>query len=94
VSHLVYRDRLHKSGRFAGQIEPYWPDHDARGLYELADPAFGDQKHHKKNAIFVGSEAAAVSLMKRFGFHMRMRGYFTGQRNLISPEEIKDMPNA
>ena len=91
---LVYRDRLHKSGKLAGQIEQYFSDHDARGLYELADPAFGSEKHHKKNAIYVSTERAAVELVRRYGFHLRMRGYLTGQRNLISPEEIKDMPNA
>ncbi|GAA0481128.1 hypothetical protein GCM10009096_24060 [Parasphingorhabdus litoris] len=94
MKHLVYRDRIHKSGRLVGQVEKYWPDHDSRGLYELADPDFGKEKHHKKNAIYAGSEAAAVSLVKRFGFHLRMRGHLTGQRNLISPEEIKDTPNA
>jgi hypothetical protein len=83
MRHLVFRDRVYRTGKLAGQIETYWPD-----------PAFGVQKHHKKNAIFVGSEAAAVSLVRRFGFHLRMRGYLTGQRNLISPEEIKDLPNA
>ena len=94
MSHLVYRDRLHKVGEFSGQTEMYWPDHDGRGLFELADPFFGNEKHHKKNAIFVGSEEAAVSLVKKLGFHLRMRGSLTGQRNLISPEEIKDLSDA
>ena len=91
---LVCRNRAHKTGKWAGQTEMYFSDHDERGLYELADPAFGGEKHHKKNAIFVSSERAAVELVRRYGFHLRMRGYLTGQRNLISPDEIKDIPNA
>jgi hypothetical protein len=90
VSHLVYRDRLHKGGALAGQIERYWPDPDERGLFELGDPEIKGSAHHKPNAIFVENEAAAVRLVRRYGFSLRMRGEVTGQRNLISAAKIKD----
>jgi hypothetical protein len=87
----VYRERHHKSGQWAGQVERYLPDADARGLYELADPNLGEEKHHKKNAIFASSESVALHLVRKYGFSLRMRGYFTGQRNLISATEIKGL---
>jgi hypothetical protein len=91
MTHLVFRERLHKTGALAGQVETYWPDHDARGLYELGDPKVGKKCHHKPNAIFVENEQAAVRLVREYGFSLRMRGYLTGQRNLISAAEIKDV---
>ena len=87
----VYRERDHKSGQFAGQVERYLPDPDARGLFELADPKLGKDKHHKKNAIFASSESAALHLVRSYGFSLRMRGYLTGQRNLISASEIRGL---
>ena len=87
----VYRERRHKSGRFKGQIERYLPDPDTRGLYELADPKLGREKHHKKNAIWASTESAALHLVKTYGFSLRMRGYLTGQRNLISASEIEGL---
>ena len=90
MSHLVYRERLHKSGPLAGQVERYWPDPDDRGLFELGDPEVKKKSHHKPNAIFVENEAAAVRLVRRYGFSLRMRGESTGQRNLISAAKIKD----
>jgi hypothetical protein len=90
MSHLVYRDRLHKEGVLSGQTERYWPDADDRGLFELGDPEIKEKSHHKLNAIFVENEAAAIRLVRRYGFSLRMRGEFTGQRNLISAAKIKD----
>jgi hypothetical protein len=90
VTHLVFRDRLHKDGPFKGQTERYWPDPDDRGLFELGDPKVGDKKHHKPNAIFVENELAAVRLVRAYGFSLRMKGELTGQRNLISADRIKD----
>jgi hypothetical protein len=91
VRHLAYRDRLHKAGAFAGQIERYWPDADDRGLFELGDPEIKKMSHHKPNAIFVENEAAAIRLVRRYGFSLRMRGELTGQRNLISATKIEDI---
>ena len=89
MKHLVYRDRLHKVGEMTGKTERYWPDADARGLFELGDPEI-EKAHHKENAIFVENEAAAVRLVRKYGFSLRMRGDVTGQRNLISAAKIKD----
>ncbi|EDL50383.1 hypothetical protein [Erythrobacter sp. SD-21] len=94
MTHLVYRDRVHTEGELAGKTERYWPDPDVRGLYELGDPQMGKTKHHKPNAIFVEEQENAVRLVREYGFSLRMRGELTGQRNLISPKEIRDVANA
>ena len=90
MSHLAYRDRLHKEGPLAGQTERFWPDPDDRGLFELGDPEIKGSSHHKPNAIFVENEPAAVRLVRRYGFSLRMRGEVTGQRNPISAAKIRD----
>lgn len=86
-----HRVRRHKSGAFEGRTEHYFPDADENGFYELGDPKRGGEKHHKKNAIFVSSLEMALHLVRTYGFSMRMRGDLTKQRNLISPEEIRDI---
>ena len=90
----VKHHRSIKSGRYAGEVDIYFSDHDSRKLYRLADPAFGDTMHLKRNAIFASSEAAAVHLVRKHGFHLEMRGYLTGQFRLVAPEEIEDIVDA
>jgi len=100
VSHLVYRDRHHLNGDFAGQTERYWPDPDERGLFELGDPRVPkksdgkNQNQRKEYAVFVENEENAVRLVKEYGFSLRMRGELSGERSLIQPDSIKDVPNA
>jgi hypothetical protein len=60
-------------------------------LFELGDPEVKKISHHKPNAIFVENEAAAVRLVRKYGFSLRMLGDVTGQRNLISASKIKDV---
>ena len=72
-----------------GRLEHYFPDRHANGMYELADPARGSDKHHQKNAIFVADVGMAIHLVRQYGFAIRMRGNVTGQRNLISADEIQ-----
>ena len=72
-----------------GCLEHFFPDADANGMYELGDPARGDEKHHKKNAIFVTSIEMALHLVREYDFSIRMRGNVTGQRNLISAQKIE-----
>ena len=100
MKHLVYRDRKHTDGEFNGQTERYWPDPDARGLYELGDPKVPkkpdgkNQNQQKQHAIFVETQENAVRLVREYGFSLRMKGDLTGQRNLIKPDSIKDVTDA
>ena len=84
-----HRVRSHDDGPFAGHLEHYFPDADDRGFYELGDPKRGNEKHHKKNAIFVETIGMALHLVRTYGFSIRMRGNLTNQRNLISADEIE-----
>jgi hypothetical protein len=89
---MIYRDRKHDSGSFAGQLERYKPDpHPRTGFFELGDPAVGRDAHHKKNAIFTETLDAAIHLIRTYGFSLRMRGNLTNQRNLISANEIEGL---
>ena len=72
-----------------GRLEHYFPEEDANGMYELGDPKRGSEQHHKKNAIFVGSIEMAWHLVREHGFSIRMTGNVTGQRNLISAQQIE-----
>ncbi|MGB7404669.1 MAG: hypothetical protein WA906_03185 [Pacificimonas sp.] len=88
----IYRDRIHAAGRFAGQTERYEPSlHTETGMWELADPAIGSDNHHQKNAIFVKELDAALHLIRKHRFSLRMTGNLTGQRNLISAQEIEGL---
>ena len=84
-----HRQRVHTAGEYAGRIEHYFPEPDGDGFYELADPACGSEKHHKKNAIFVKEIDMALHLVRTYRFAIRMRGNLTDQRNLISADEIE-----
>ncbi len=68
--------------------ERYEPAITRRKQYQLADPAFGAEKHHAKNAVYADTLEEAVKLVRQRGFLLWMRGQQTGQRNLISPEQI------
>lgn len=57
------------------------------GRFRVADPRFGNKKHHAENQMPVSTEEELVALIRR-GFHCRMRGERSGQVNLIRPEEI------
>ncbi len=89
-----HRVRRHDTGPLAGTLEHYFPDADENGMYELADPAIGPERHHKKNAIFTSSISVAIHLVCAHGFSIRMRGDKTGQRNLISRNDIQGLPHA
>jgi len=67
--------------------EPFVPHLFRDGLYRVADPAFGSQKHHARNQIAITGPEIAGYL--RRGFHLRMRGEQSGQVNLIRPDEIE-----
>ena len=56
------------------------------GLFRVADPSHGNEKHHRKNQISITEEEIADYVGR--GFHLRMRGEISGQRNMIRPEEI------
>lgn len=56
------------------------------GLYRVADPALGKQKHHAENQIAI-TEEQILEYVRR-GFLLRMKGEDTGQVNLIRPDEI------
>ena len=86
-----HRVRRHDSGPFAGRLEHYFPDANSEGMYVLADPALGSDKHHKQNAVLTTSAATALHLVRTYGFSIRMRGNLTGQWNLIRREEIQDL---
>lgn len=89
---MIYRERHHEAGDFAGQTERYEVSpHPETGLFELGDPAVGKESHHKKNAIFTETLDAALHLVRKYGFSLRMRGNLTNQRNLISANEIKGL---
>jgi hypothetical protein len=60
-------------------------------MWELADPSIGSEKHHQKNAIFVKELDTALHLVRQHGFSLRMTGKLTGQRNLISAQEIEGL---
>lgn len=81
----IIRQRILDDGR----IETYIPSPDARQLFELGDPKRGKQNHHKKNAIFVETIEMAEYLVREHRFSLRMKGDLTGQRNLISADEIE-----
>lgn len=68
--------------------ELFLPHKNGDGYSTLADPRFGNQKHHSKNQVKVRTLEEAKALVKQ-GFHLRMRGVKTGQINLIKPEDIK-----
>ena len=87
---MIYRDRHHNAGDFAGQTERFEVSpHPVSGLFELGDPTVGNESHHKKNAIFTETLDAALHLVRSHGFSLRMRGNLTKQRNLISASEIE-----
>ena len=89
---MIYRERAHIDGDFAGQTERYEVSpHPVSGLYELGDPSIGAEAHHKKNAVFTETLEAALHLVRKYGFSLRMRGDLTQQRNLISASEIKGL---
>ena len=89
---VVFRERFHEDGDFVGQTERYEVSpHPLSELYELGDPAVGKEAHHKKNAIFTETEEAALYLVRKYGFSIRMRGNLTNQRNLITAEEIQGL---
>jgi hypothetical protein len=75
-------------------MERYLPDSSAEGFFELGDPLVGGEKHHQKNAVFTKTIEAAVHLIRAHGFSLRMRGNLTGQRNLISAQEIEGLTDA
>lgn len=57
------------------------------GLYRMANPALGPNKHHAANQISVDMGEIAGYLKR--GYLLRMRGERSNQVNLISPSEIR-----
>lgn len=57
------------------------------GLFRVADPTLGNAKKLAENQISI-SEGEIAEYIRR-GFHLRMLGEISGQRNLIRPEEIE-----
>lgn len=57
----------------SGAIERPWRqrDREHNDMFVLGDPAFGAERHHKDNAVFVSSYSEALELVRR-GFSIRM----------------------
>ena len=72
-----------------GRFDTYFPDANKDGMYVLADPSYGSEMHHEKNAIRVRSIALAMHLVREHGFSIRMRGNVTRQWNLIAASKIE-----
>lgn len=73
-----------------GEIERPWRQRD--GMFVLADPTNGAERHHKEKAILVDSYSEALELVRK-GFSIRMSDG-RNSANLISPSslEIIDEP--
>ena len=54
----------------------------------MADPRHGTKKHHRANAVFVRTIEAAVDLIERRGFSIRMEGE-PGRPALIAPRGLR-----
>ncbi|MBA4209374.1 MAG: hypothetical protein C0454_07575 [Parvibaculum sp.] len=73
-------ERVHPRGGV-----PEYPSLTPRG-YQLADPAFGKEKHYIRNATFVRTLREAADLIGK-GFSIRMER--KGKRaSLISPKSL------
>ena len=63
------------------------PLHEQKG-FKLADPERGDEMHHAKHTIHVGTLEKAADLVKRAGFSIWM--VCKGKRaSLISPASLR-----
>lgn len=73
--------------RTSGNGERFFPHRFRDGLYRVADPSLGPEKHHATNQIAVRADEIASYLQR--GFLLRMRGEASGQVNLIAASRIK-----
>lgn len=63
--------------------EPEWTPNG----YCLADPKFGAEKHHVKNAVFVRTLNEAAELVSA-GYSLRMTGQ-NKRASLVSPKSLR-----
>jgi len=72
-----------------GAIERPWRQYDREngGMFVLADPAHGAQRHHKDNAVMVASYSEALELVRK-GFSIRMSDGRSAP-SLISPASLE-----
>lgn len=72
-----------------GTVERPWRqrDRDNMGTFVLGDPAHGNQKHHKENAVFADSYCEALELVRR-GLSIRMSDGRSAA-SLVSPGSIQ-----
>ena len=59
------------------------------GMYRVADPALGDEKHHAKNQFSVREDQIEAYL--RRGFLLRMKSAESGKVVLIEADQIKEI---